>query len=195
MKNPKTYTRCVVESFSLCFAVSGVMGAAGYLMFGADTSKEIIHNILTISSEYPHALVALMVAFTSLMPVTKTTLTLRPFIEMLDETFTGQGPDSHPKSHMEHSDQPRSPIWIRMSVRVSVMAAIVLLSIAIPDFDRVMAIMGAALCCPISILLPSAFHLKLCRDELSWVERVLDYVMLAVGGVMTAVGLVGAVLS
>ena len=81
MKNPKTYTRCVVESFSLCFAVSGVMGAAGYLMFGADTSKEIIHNILTISSEYPHALVALMVTFTSLMPVTKTTLTyvLFPF--------------------------------------------------------------------------------------------------------------------
>ena len=114
---------------------------------------------------------------------------------MLDETFTGQGPDFHAKSHIDDGEQPRSPVWIRISVRVAVMAAIVLLSVAIPDFDRVMAIMGAALCCPISILLPSAFHLKLCREELSWVEKAVDCVLLGVGGVMTAVGLVGAVLS
>jgi solute carrier family 32 (vesicular inhibitory amino acid transporter) len=74
MKTPRTYARCIVESFTLCYGISAVMGAAGYLMFGADTAKEIIYNILSISSEYPHALVGLMVAFTSLMPVTKATL-------------------------------------------------------------------------------------------------------------------------
>jgi solute carrier family 32 (vesicular inhibitory amino acid transporter) len=74
MKTPRTYTRCMVESFALCYLISAVMGAAGYLMFGDSTAKEIIFNILSISSEYPHVVVVLMVICTSLMPVTKATL-------------------------------------------------------------------------------------------------------------------------
>jgi amino acid permease len=115
---------------------------------------------------------------------------------MLDEASTAQKTDIPAPYGSDDAVKPRPSrptSWVRILLRTTVIALILLLSVAIPDFDRVMAIMGSALCCPISILLPSAFHLKLLGDRLSWYEKCVDCVLLGVGGVMTVIGTVGAV--
>jgi solute carrier family 32 (vesicular inhibitory amino acid transporter) len=111
---------------------------------------------------------------------------LRPLIEILDETFAEQSADEEGRW--------RSKAWNRIWVRGAVIAMVILLAVAVPDFDRVMAIMGSALCCPISILLPALFHLKLLKGQLSWVERQVDYMLLILGTCMTLVGTFAAVL-
>jgi amino acid permease len=120
-----------------------------------------------------------------------TSSSLRPLIEILDETFaeqsalrpSGSGEDERSCSHA----------WARAGVRAAVIALVILLAVAVPDFDRVMAIMGSALCCPISILLPALFHLRLLRGQLSLVATCLDYVILVTGSWMTIVGTIAAV--
>jgi solute carrier family 32 (vesicular inhibitory amino acid transporter) len=120
------------------------------------------------------------------------TSSLRPLIEILDETFAEQSAN---RSSLSNEDRrSRSHAWARAGVRVAVIALVILLAVAIPDFDRVMAIMGSALCCPISILLPALFHTKLLRGQLSWTDRCLNNMLLVVGAGMTIVGTVAALL-
>lgn len=138
---------------------------------------------------------------------------LKPFFEILDEYALEQtkaliptptyrqhssGAGSHTSTltppQRGHSRHVRRSFWIHLFLRIAVLAIIVALSIAIPQFDKIMEIMGAVLCCLISILMPSAFHLKLLGNELSAGQKVLDYALLGLGGAMGVIGTFGVVL-
>lgn len=78
--------------------------------------------------------------------------------------------------------------------RVLVVATIVFISIIFPEFDRIMALMGSALCFTICIILPIAFYLKIFGREIPLGERVLDWVLLILSSIMAIVGTVWAFL-
>lgn len=76
----------------------------------------------------------------------------------------------------------------QIAIRILVIAVIVLMAVVFPSFDRIMALMGSALCFTICIILPLAFHLKIFGKEISPAERVLDWCLLISSSILAAVG-------
>ena len=83
---------------------------------------------------------------------------------------------------------------LKLAVRVLTTVLFVVLAIAFPDFDRIMALLGSAMCFSICIILPLAFHLKLFGRVISARERLLNWFLIAVCSVMATVGTVWAFL-
>lgn len=82
----------------------------------------------------------------------------------------------------------------RILIRILVVVVIVLMAIVFPSFDRIMALMGSALCFTICIILPLAFYLKIFGKEISLGERVLDWFLLVTSSVLAIIGTVWAFL-
>jgi solute carrier family 32 (vesicular inhibitory amino acid transporter) len=82
----------------------------------------------------------------------------------------------------------------KISIRILVVALIVVIAIVFPDFDSIMALMGSALCFTICIILPVAFYLKIFGADIAWKERVLDWTLIITCSVMAVVGTVWAIL-
>ena len=74
------------------------------------------------------------------------------------------------------------------------MIIIVAIAIVFPSFDRIMALMGSALCFSICVILPLIFYLKIFGKEISLRERLLDYVLIVVSSVLAIIGTVWACL-
>lgn len=79
-------------------------------------------------------------------------------------------------------------------IRILVVVVIVLMAIVFPSFDRIMALMGSALCFTICIILPLAFYLKIFGKEISPSERTLDWILLIISSVVATIGTVWAFL-
>jgi solute carrier family 32 (vesicular inhibitory amino acid transporter) len=84
--------------------------------------------------------------------------------------------------------------FLKIAIRIVVIVLEVVIAIAFPDFDSIMALMGSALCFTICVILPVAFYLKIFGKEISLKERILDWVLLVVCSIMAVVGTVWAVL-
>ena len=82
----------------------------------------------------------------------------------------------------------------KFTVRVLTNVLFVVIAIIFPYFDRIMALLGSAMCFTICVILPLAFYLKLFGREISIQERVLDYFLIVVCSMMAAVGTVWAFL-
>lgn len=80
------------------------------------------------------------------------------------------------------------------TIRVVVTACITLISILVPSFDRIMALMGSAFCFTICIVLPVSFYLKLFGDATSLRERVFAWFLIVVCSILAVVGTVFAFL-
>lgn len=79
-------------------------------------------------------------------------------------------------------------------IRIFVVLVIVLMAIVFPSFDRIMALMGSALCFTICIILPLAFYLKIFGKEISPRERTLDWLLLVTSSILAIVGTIWALL-
>lgn len=79
-------------------------------------------------------------------------------------------------------------------IRILIVAVIALIAIVFPSFDRIMALMGSALCFTICIILPLAFHLKIFGNEISPSERIVDWLLLIVSSILAIVGTIWAFL-
>ena len=56
-----------------------------------------------------------------------------------------------------------------------------------PDFDRIMSLLGAVACFTICIILPAAFHLKLFGDELTKAQKARDWILIGLSSVLAVV--------
>lgn len=70
MRDPVSYDRALLCTFSATLAIDLAMAACGYLMYGSDTRDEIIANIL-VTPGHPRALLIIVVGLVAVMPVTK----------------------------------------------------------------------------------------------------------------------------
>ena len=81
----------------------------------------------------------------------------------------------------------RAPGFARRMDKPVRIGSAVILAILVPDFDRIMSLMGAVACFTICIMLPAAFHLKLFGDSLTKAEKARDWTLVIVSGVMAVV--------
>jgi vesicular inhibitory amino acid transporter len=74
--------------------------------------------------------------------------------------------------------------------RIGVTVIIVLLAILVPTFELISAIMGAAFCFLICIVLPVVFHLKMFSGHIPKRQLVLDWALILVSVVLGIAGTV-----
>ena len=79
---------------------------------------------------------------------------------------------------------------LRVTIRVLTMVIFVAMAIVFPFFDRVMALLGSAMCFTICVILPLLFYLRIFGRDIPLKERILDYVLIVVSAVLAVVGTV-----
>lgn len=62
------------------------------------------------------------------------------------------------------------------------------IAIVFPDFDRIMAFLGSAMCIVICVILPICYYFEILGHEILWGERVLCWFLLVVAVVCATVG-------
>lgn len=169
------------------------MGVAGYLMFGDKVRNEISSNILLMKSGYPQTLSVFIVIFIAIIPLTKAPLNARPIISTAEIMFGLDSrviPDSPPA--VGRSALVRG--LYKLAVPIVCNVLFVILAILVPDFDRIMALMGSAMCFSICVILPLAFYLKIFQGKVSMGEKMIAYFLIFVSSIMAVVGTVASCL-
>jgi vesicular inhibitory amino acid transporter len=184
MRHPYKYRRGVDISYAFTFALDLFMACVGLLMYGDGVKDEITRNIL-LTEGAPEWLSLIIVVCVAIIPLTKVPLNARPIVSTL-ELFLGldaraMGPE--PSTGLSSLSRG----ILKVTVRILCVVTFVVLAILVPDFDRIMSLMGAVACFTICIMLPAAFHLKLFGDSLTTAEKARDWTLVIVSGVMAVV--------
>ncbi|KAE8359981.1 transmembrane amino acid transporter protein-domain-containing protein [Aspergillus caelatus] len=186
MRHPSKYGKSLWATYLFTYSLDCAMAIVGWVMFGDGVRDEITANIL-LTNEYPRGISICIIIFIAIIPITKVPLNCRPLVATV-EVLCGLGP--HVTLVSENSNSIR--VTIRQSlqtiIRLLVVAVIVLMAILCPSFDRIMALMGSALCFTICIILPLAFYLKIFGQEISRKEWFLDWLLLLISTVLAIVG-------
>jgi len=199
MRHPYKYHKAVNISYSFTFTLDLAMAVAGFLMFGTNVKDEITRNILLSTagsadpvtglaqqSAYPPALSAIIVVALAVIPLTKAPLNARPIYSTLELTLglspqvMGVVPGTHGLSGLTRG-------LLRLLVRTACCAAFVVVASLIPDFDRLMSLIGAVACFAICLILPCAFHLRLFWKELTPWRKAGDWALIVVSTVLALV--------
>ena len=184
MRHPYKYRRGVNITYAFTFTLDLFMACVGLLMYGDGVKDEITRNIL-LTEGAPEWLSFIIVICVAIIPLTKVPLNARPIVSTL-ELFLGLDARAMgPEPSVGLSSLSRG--ILKFSVRILCVVAFVVLAILVPDFDRIMSLMGAVACFTICIMLPAAFHLKLFGDKLSKMEKTRDWVLIVVSGVLAVV--------
>ena len=192
MRHPQKFPKAIKTTFSVTYSLDCATAVAGILMFGDGVMTEISANLLATPG-YPRTLSILISVFIAIIPLTKVPLNARPIVSTLEAVF---GLTSHSVSDSPSltglSNYTRG--LLRILIRVFVIIIIVIISIVFPAFDSIMAFMGSTLCFTICVILPLMFYLKIFGREISFRERVLDWVLISVCSVLAVVGTIWAFL-
>ncbi|KAI0274695.1 transmembrane amino acid transporter protein-domain-containing protein [Gloeopeniophorella convolvens] len=168
MAEPHRFNKAMNYSFSFATAVYAIIGMAGYLMFGNDVDDEVSQNLLRIPGYNPVlnkiALWMLVVA-----PLTKYALGTRPLNITLEVQL---GLDNHLPEEASF-DQKSSPAArgfnrslkriLIVCERVALVCLSVTVSILVPDFGSIMAILGSFTVFVMCVLGPVAA--KMCLEK------------------------------
>lgn len=185
MRHPYKYRSAVNTTYIFTFTLDLLMAVIGLLMFGDGVRDEITKNIVTTKG-YPQWISVFVVVCIAIIPLTKVPLNARPIVSTLELSL---GLDSRTMAGTESmtglSGFTRG--ILKFTVRITCTIIFVILAILVPDFDRIMSLLGAVACFTICIILPCGFHLKLFGKELTPWQKGLDWSLIAVSGVLAIV--------
>lgn len=195
MRHPTKYGRALVYTYIFTYGLDLAMAVLGYVMFGNKVRDEVTTNLLK-SDYYPHVLNVFIVILIAIIPITKIPLTNRPMTDTINKKFLIDLRQMDPKAR-RHSEKS----WKHRSARAVIACAanIIQLGVAVlvPDFDSIMGLMGSALCFTICVIMPVAFYLTIFSregNEISKVERVVDWALIIVCAGLGTLGTVFAIL-
>ena len=186
MRHPFKYRKAVNVTYVFTFTIDVLMAVVGWLMFGAGVKDEVTRNILLIDRGYPAWIGIFVVICVAIIPITKIPLNARPIVSTLevalglDARALGNTPATHGMTGLTRG-------ILKIAVRIVCVAVFVLLAVLIPEFDRIMSLLGSVACFSICLILPCAFHLKLFGEEMPRWQKVVDWSLLVVS---TALALV-----
>ena len=193
MRHPHKYGRGVSITYVFSYIIDVAIAVAGLLMFGNEVRDEVTSNLL-LTDGYPKGLSVFIVICIAIIPITKVPLNGRPIIATLEILL---GLDARALSTVSQSTTGTSGFSrgiMRIAVRTLTNVLFVVLAILVPNFDRIMGIMGSVACFTICIILPLAFHLKLFGHELSTLRWWGEITLMGVSVVLAIAGTVGACL-
>ncbi|KAI9851404.1 MAG: hypothetical protein M1838_003755 [Thelocarpon superellum] len=192
MRHPHKYNRSLAITYSFTFLLDVSMAIVGWLMFGDDVKTEITSNVL-VTKGYPKWLSIGVVIFIAIIPLTKVPLNARPIISTI-ELFAGLDARAVSNAQALVGMTGYTRGILKFTIRVLTTIMFVVIAILFPYFDRIMALLGSAMCFSICIILPLAFYLKIFGSDISWRERVLDYFLIVTCSLMAVVGTIWAFL-
>lgn len=183
MRHPRKYKQCLVTIYEITFMVDISMGVLGFLMYGDQISDEVTKNILntTSSSGYISYAITILVG---MIPLAKVPLNARPIVSTLDVLLGLNGfPLSKPVKGVSMMQK-----IIKFNLRILVVFIFSMLAIVFPEFDRIIAFAGSALCVTTCLLLPFIFYLKIYDGKISRTETIVLYIFIILSALVGSVG-------
>ncbi|KAF9044884.1 hypothetical protein BDZ89DRAFT_942779 [Hymenopellis radicata] len=165
MQDPSQFDKMIDWAFVIATFIYGLIGYAGYLMFGANVSEEISMDLLRTPGYSPilnqAALWMLVIS-----PLSKFALTTQPLNATISILL---GIDVLPSSHEDVAKRLTTPQGALMSrkrilgniQRVVVTLLAVGVSVAVPDFSAVMSFLGSVSAFLICVIGPLAANIAL----------------------------------
>lgn len=174
MRHPHKFSKTLVSTYSITLLTDCSMAIVGFLMFGALCNNEAT-SLLLETEGYPKWVYPLISGLICVVPLAKTPLNAKPIISTLDSMF---GID-----HQYAEDSLATRIiknFGKFATRIGVNALFVGFAILLPEFDKIIGILGSSICFIICIILPCLFYLKLCKDSIQSFERAYIWVVIIV---------------
>ena len=179
MRHRHKFTHTLMYTYSVTLVTDCAMAVVGFFMFGALCNNEVTSLVLETPG-YPVWIYPLISGLICVVPLAKTPLNAKPIISSLDSVL---GIDSRKDAAGGLSVRRAA----RVSTRVGVNALFVALSVAFPDFDKIIGILGSSICFVICIILPCLFYLKLCGKHVGGFERACVWVVIVVSFILAVV--------
>ncbi|MCJ1307562.1 hypothetical protein MMC25_001209 [Agyrium rufum] len=192
MRHPQKYNRSLRYTFGFTLFIDLTMAIIGLLMFGEEVRDELTSNILG-GEGYPRGISIAILVMIAIIPLTKLPLNSRPIILTLEIALGLHEASLPPTTGLTGMSGLTRGI-MKYGIRIFIVALVTVIAIVFPAFDRIMALMGSAMCFTICIILPLAFYLKLFGRHISAWERIMDWCLIGVSSVLAVVGTVWAFL-
>ena len=189
MRHPEKFTSCLKTTYRITIFTDIGIAIVGFLMFGDQVLNEITRSVL-LTPGYPPFVYALISVLLSLIPLAKTPLNSRPIVSIFDSML-----------NVEHIDEslPSSTKLFKNSVRafnrIAVNAVFVLIAILLPEFDKIIGFLGAALCFTICFILPCLFYKRICHETITPLETHLCNISIAISAVLSIFGVYASLTS
>lgn len=218
MRHPYKFKSCLKYTYLITSIVDIGTAILGFLMFGEKVDNEITKNVL-YTSGYPQFVYYSISLLMSVIPLAKTPLNCLPIVSILDIITGAHSKNDKPNETdsdendlaLESEDEddnltPKSsgnghqhgkPTGIKRFIsllnKVFVNALFLGTSIVFPEFDKILALLGAGLCFIICFILPSLFYMKMCPDTIKPWEKTLCHIIIFISVILSVLGVTAAV--
>lgn len=189
MRHPHKFKDCLYKTYKITSVTDIGTAVIGFLMFGDQVKDEITKNVLLLEG-YPTFIYGLISALMTMIPIAKTPLNARPIISVLDVLFNVQSAETKFKG--QHLKMAKIIQKINCLI---VNALFVIVAIICPQFDRLIAFLGAGLCFFICLILPCTFYMIICKDTIKMWEKYACMVTIAISIVLSTLGIGAAIMA
>ncbi|ODV60993.1 Avt1p ASCRUDRAFT_34883 [Ascoidea rubescens DSM 1968] len=190
MRFPSNFKNCLSVTYIITFLTDFSMSIIGVLMFGNQVKEEITKSIL-ITKGYPKFIHLTILSLIAMVPIAKTPLNARPIISILDYFMNLNEEEIIDENDADFSKSLYKKI-MKIFNRVFVNFLFVIIAIIYPQFDKILALMGSALCFLICLILPCLFYLTICKDSITAKERVICYLTIFISSILSIIGTIAA---
>ncbi|XBW35645.1 hypothetical protein QEN19_001218 [Hanseniaspora menglaensis] len=215
MRHPHAFKSCLKYTYLITSITDIGTAILGYLMFGESVDNEITKNILN-NNGYPKFVYYTISTLMSLIPLAKTPLNCLPIVSILDmltqskqaaaeNTFNDDDlaieseeeedtitPKNSNSSDIYEKKTKKKTIFSILN-KIFVNALFLGTSVIFPEFDKILALLGAGLCFIICFILPCLFYMRMCSDEIKIWEKNLCYFIIFVSTILSVLGVSAAV--
>lgn len=185
MRHPYKYNRGVNITYAFTATLDLFMAVVGLIMFGDAVRDEITSNILA-DDGYPQWLSVIIVICVAIIPLAKIPLNARPIVSTL-EILMGLDARAVANPTALHGMSGLNRGILKVVIRLLCTVIFVVLGILVPEFDRIMSLLGSVACFTICIILPLAFHLKIFGDAIPRSERIMNWVVIVISTILAVV--------
>lgn len=189
MRHPSKFKDCLKQTYKITSVTDIGTAVVGYLMFGEMVKDEITKNVLLLPG-YPPFVYGLISALMTIIPIAKTPLNARPIISVLDSIFNVQNAESK----FEGNKLKMAKV-IQIFNCLVVNVTFVIIAIIFPQFDKLIAFLGAGLCFAICLILPCLFYTRICADTIKPWEKVACYTTICISIVFSILGIGAAIMA
>uniref|UniRef100_A0A5B7B409 Putative vacuolar amino acid transporter 1-like n=1 Tax=Davidia involucrata TaxID=16924 RepID=A0A5B7B409_DAVIN len=175
MKEPSQYSSVLITSFvTSLFLYTGV-AVCGFLMFGDSTKSQFTLNM-------PKKFVASKIAAwaTVVTPISKYALTITPIAFSIEELL----PSAQLRSHS-----------VSIIIRTVLVISTLVVALAVPYFEYVVALTGSALVMVVALIIPTACYLSILHGRLTKLQISACIFVIIVGVFCSIVGTYSAIIS
>lgn len=168
MGKQSQFPAVLLTCFGICTLMYAGVAIMGYSMFGESTLSQYTLNL-------PQDLVASKIAVwtTVVNPFTKYALTISPVAMSLEEFI----PPNHPKSQI-----------YSILIRTGLVISTLLVGLSVPFFGLMMSLIGSLLTMLVTLILPCVCYLSILRGKVTFLQRTLCCIVIAVGVIASAFG-------